>query len=161
MVPWFSQWKGHAIFLDGDMIVQDDIANLWALRDPYKAVQVVKHDYKTKHPVKYLGSRNDDYPRKNWSSVILWNNNHFHNRDLTPEFVSEKTGSFLHQFKWLSDDLIGELPSKWNHLVLEYPDKTASLYHYTVGAPCFSDYKDLDRGQDWYKEFHEAINPIL
>lgn len=128
LVPWLMSWKGRAIFMDGDMVVKDDIAKLWAEQDLYKAVQVVKHDYKTKYPIKYLGNRNEDYERKNWSSVILWNCNHFGNRDLTPQYVEKATGSHLHQFRWLKDEQIGELPKSWNHLVLEEDDSDAKLF---------------------------------
>ena len=71
LVPHLMKYKGWAIFMDGDMILRDDISKLWNLRDSTKAVMVVKHDYKTKASEKYLGSKNEDYPRKNWSSVIL------------------------------------------------------------------------------------------
>ena len=110
LVPHLMEYTGHAIFIDGDMIVRGDIAELWNLRDVYKDVQVVKHDYKTRMPVKYLGAKNEDYPRKNWSSVILWNCASFPNRALTPEFVQQSTGSELHRFSWIDDDRIGSLP---------------------------------------------------
>lgn len=158
LVPWMMKWKGFAIFMDGDMIVKDDIANLWNQRDYYKAIQVVKHDYRTKHPIKYLGTKNEDYPRKNWSSVILWNCGHFGNRDLVPEAISKMSGSELHRFQWLNDDVIGGLGERWNHLVLEYPDTDASLYHYTIGASCFEQYNDCDRADDWFSELSGALN---
>src|SRR5258706_5058566 len=85
LIPWLCEWKGYAIFLDGDTIVREDIAELWRRRRPDKAVAVVQHDYRTKHPVKYLGVKNEDYPRKNWSSVMLWNCGYYPNRLLTPE----------------------------------------------------------------------------
>lgn len=153
------QWKGFAIFIDGDMIVKDDIANLWNLRDYYKAAQVVQHDYKTKHPVKYLGARNDDYPRKNWSSVILWNCGHFANRTLEPEYIGKSNGSHLHRFGWLKDELVGSLPVEWNQLVEEYPDRESSLYHYTIGIPAFKDYAECDRSDDWWAEYAAAVAP--
>lgn len=153
------KWKGFAIFLDGDMIVKDDIVNLWDQRDFYTAVQVVQHDYKTKHPIKYLGAKNEDYPRKNWSSVMLWNCGHFANRNLDPTYVSKSTGAHLHRFGWLTDELVGELDSRWNHLVSEYPDRDASLYHYTVGLPAFHGYSNCDRSTDWYDELDALLTP--
>ncbi len=98
LTPYLNNFSGWAIFADGDMICNADIAELWVLRDQTKAVQVVKHDYKTKQKVKYLGNKNEDYPRKNWSSLVLWNCGHPANNILTPEFVSEKSGSYLHCF---------------------------------------------------------------
>jgi lipopolysaccharide biosynthesis glycosyltransferase len=153
LVPYMMEWKGHAIFIDGDMIVRDDIAKLWELRDYSKDVQVVKHDYKTRMPIKYLGSKNEDYPRKNWSSVILWNCNSYPNRKLTPEYVMKATGAELHRFTWCTDDRIGELPPEWNWLPDEYgknPD--AKLLHYTLGTPCFHEFADTPQGSEWHRE---------
>lgn len=161
LVPWLMRWSGAAIFLDGDMIVNDDIAKLWAERDFYKAVQVVKHDYKTKYPIKYLGNKNEDYPRKNWSSVILWNCNHFHNRLLTPNYVEKASGSHLHQFKWLSDEVIGELPKEWNHLVKEEEPVQAHIDHFTIGLPCFTEFDDgTHKANAWWAEYQKAVSPL-
>ena len=110
LVPHLMKYQDWAIFMDGDMIVRDDIVKLWELRQYNKDVMVVKHDYKTKMPIKYLGAKNEDYPRKNWSSVILWNCSSYPNRKLTPEFVQQATGAQLHRFSWIDDERIGELP---------------------------------------------------
>ena len=134
LVPHLMQYTGWAIFIDGDMIVRDDITKLWDLRNPYNDVLVVKHDYQTKMTEKYLGAKNENYPRKNWSSVILWNCNSFPNRKLTPAFVQKATGAELHRFTWLEDSRIGELPKEWNWLPDEYgPNTDAKLLHYTLG----------------------------
>ena len=146
LVPYLSDFKGKALFLDGDMIVNDDLNNLFNLFDEQYAVQVVKHDYKTKFPIKYLGHKNDDYPKKNWSSVILFNCSHPKNKVLTPKLIETSQGSYLHRFSWLDDNEVGEISEEWNYLVLEYPEtKKAKILHYTVGAPCF---KDFDYGAE-------------
>jgi lipopolysaccharide biosynthesis glycosyltransferase len=153
LVPHLQEYTGWAIFIDGDMIVRGDITELWELKNPYNDVMVVKHDYKTRMPVKYLGARNEDYPRKNWSSVILWNCNSFPNRQLTPEFVQHATGSELHRFSWLDDSRIGELPPEWNWLPDEYGvNRDAKLLHYTLGAPCFQEFADTPQGDEWHRE---------
>lgn len=153
LVPYLMRWQGWAIFIDGDMIVRDDITKLWQLRETNKDVMVVKHDYKTRMPVKYLGAKNEDYPRKNWSSVIVWNCNSFPNRRLTPEFVQKSTGSFLHRFSWLDDERIGELPPEWNWLPDEYgPNADAKLLHYTLGTPCFHEFADTPQADEWHRE---------
>ena len=108
LTPVLSDFIGWTLFIDGDMILREDIVKLWELRDDSKAVMVVKHDYKTKMNEKYLGSKNEDYPRKNWSSVIMWNCSHPKNRVLTPEFVEQATGAQLHRFTWLDDSDIGQ-----------------------------------------------------
>lgn len=159
LVPYLNDYKGHAIYADGDMICQGDIAELWALRDSHKDVQVVKHDYKTKHQIKYLGAKNEDYEKKNWSSLILWNCGSFPNKILTPDVVSTLTGEYLHRFRWLQDDRIGELPKEWNWLATEYPDnEQAKLIHYTLGSCCFADYADAPMSRNWHSAFNRMAS---
>ncbi len=161
LVPYLCSWRGVAVFLDGDMVVRSDIAELFADPGMYGGVKVVKHDYKTKHPVKYLGYPNEDYPRKNWSSVVVWNCGYWPNRVLTPEFVAKSSGAYLHRFQWLKDDQIGELPVEWNKLVLEQeisPDD--KLRHFTVGTPCFADYADCPGAEEWHQTYARAIAPM-
>lgn len=151
LTPFLCNFQGWAIFADGDMICRDDIAKLWALRDDSKALLCVKHDYKTKEHNKYLGNKNQDYPRKNWSSVVLWNCSHPKHKMLTPQFVMQQSGAFLHRFTWLDDHEIGELPKEWNWLTTEYEDNyDAKLLHYTLGTPCFEDYWNADMADEWH-----------
>lgn len=153
LVPHLMGYTGHAIFMDGDMIVRGDIVELWEQRSAHHDVQVVKHDYKTKMTEKYLGAKNEDYPRKNWSSVILWNCSSYPNRRLTPEFVEKATGAQLHRFTWIDDARIGELAPEWNWLPDEYgknPD--AKLLHYTLGTPCFHEFATTPQGSEWHRE---------
>jgi lipopolysaccharide biosynthesis glycosyltransferase len=154
LTPFLCDFQGWAIFADGDMICRADIAELWALRDESKAVMCVKHDYKTKAADKYLGNKNQDYPRKNWSSLVLWNCAHPDNRILTPDFVQAQTGAFLHRFTWLDDQRVGEIPREWNWLTTEYEDNyNAKLLHYTLGTPCFQDYWSCDMADEWHSHY--------
>lgn len=153
LVPHLMGYTGHAIFMDGDMIVRGDIVDLWEQRNPYFDVQVVKHNYQTKMTEKYLGAKNENYPRKNWSSVILWNCNSHPNRKLTPDFVQKATGAELHRFTWIDDSRIGELPKEWNWLPDEYgPNLDAKLLHYTLGTPCFHEFATTPQGDEWHRE---------
>jgi lipopolysaccharide biosynthesis glycosyltransferase len=162
LTPFLNEYSGWAIFADGDMVCNHDITELWNLKDPSKAVQVVKHEYKTKKTVKYLGNKNEDYPRKNWSSLVLWNCGHPANKILTPEFIQDKPGSFLHRFSWLDDSQIGELPIEWNWLAIEYPNNPAAkIIHYTLGTPCFKEYSTTSQADIWqqvYKKTNEGFN---
>jgi len=152
LTPYLNNFSGWAIFADGDMICLTDIKELWDLRDEAMAVQVVKHDYQTKALTKYLGNKNENYPRKNWSSMILWNCAHPAHRLLTPEFVQKQTGAYLHRFSWLEDEQIGELPRAWNWLAIEYEENpNVNLIHYTLGAPCFKDYAQSEMSEPWHK----------
>ena len=157
LTPYLNEFDGWAIFADGDMICQADLKELIGMADPNKALMVVKHDYQTKASIKYLGNINENYPRKNWSSVILWNCSHPKHKILTPEFVSSQTGKFLHRFSWLDDNDIGELPVEWNWLACEYEKNTdAKLIHYTLGTPCFKDFRDTDMAEIWYDYYESA-----
>ena len=154
LTPYLMGYCGWAIFADGDMVCQADISELWALRDESKAVQVVKHDYQTKTNKKYLGNKNENYPRKNWSSLILWNCAHPENKVLTPDFIQNQPGSYLHRFSWLDDSLIGGLPIEWNWLAIEYPENlNAKLIHYTLGTPCFRGYVDKSMSDQWKEAY--------
>jgi len=153
LVPHLMNYQGWALFIDGDMILRDDIAKLWKLRDDSKAVMCVHHDYKTRASTKYLGSVNENYPRKNWSSVVMWNCGHPANKVVTPEFVAKGTGAQLHRFTWLDDELVGELPIEWNWLPDELgPNGDAKLLHFTLGTPCFHEYADAPMASEWHRE---------
>ena len=161
LTPYLNDFKGWAIFADGDMICQADIKELWDLKDETKALLVVKHNYQTKAHHKYLGNINQNYPRKNWSSIILWNCAHTKHKILTPAFVANQTGKFLHRFSWLDDDDIGELPLEWNWLAIEYPDnRKAKLIHYTLGTPCFKDYQNTEMSDIWHNGYKRMIGGI-
>lgn len=163
LIPFLQGYRGWAAFCDGDMILRADLKELWDLRDESKAVQVVKHNYKTSFPRKYVGSpiENDniDYPRKNWSSVMLWNCAHPSNKILSKEYVSTAGGAVLHRFGWLNDGEIGDLPKEWNHLVREYPkNPDAKLVHFTLGAPGFERYMRDEHSWEWNAHFLDAIH---
>ena len=158
LTPYLNNFEGWAIFADGDMVCQSDIKELWDLRDKTKALQVVMHDYKTKFNQKYLGNTNENYPRKNWSSLILWNCSHPKHKVLTPDFISSQTGKYLHRFSWLGDEDIGELPIDWNWLAIEYPNNPkAKIIHYTLGTPCFKDYRNTEMAVTWH-EVQQKVN---
>lgn len=149
LVPALCDFLGYALWVDGvDMLALGDVRELWEQIDRMDALRlsclVVKHDYVTKHPRKFLGSAmeadNPAKPRHNWSSVILWNCSNRRNRVLSPDYIQKAKGAALHQFKFLEDDaLIGELPREWNWLVGEYEtNEKAKLLHFTLGLPCLS-----------------------
>ncbi len=154
LVPSLCNFKGTAIFLDAsDMLVRADLAELAALADPHYAVQVVQHEYRTQNPVKYIGTEmevtNKDYPRKNWSSVVIWNCEHPKNAWLDAEVIQEISGSFLHRFSWLNDSEIGALPPEWNRLIGEQTGD-AKLAHFTLGIPALSYYRDCEYTEEWH-----------
>ena len=154
LVPYLSGYEGWSLFCDCDMLMLDDVAKLWDLRDERSAVQVVKHDHAPHETLKFLEKPQSRYEKKNWSSVILFNNAKC--RALTLDYVNTASGLELHQFKWLADDgLIGQIPARWNHLV-DYdpplPLSELSLLHYTEGGPYFEAYKTCSYADLWVAE---------
>jgi len=158
LIPFLQGYTGSAIFCDGsDMLMRADIAELWALRDLHRPVQVVKHDYRTRWPRKYLGTKmeapNEDYPRKQWSSVMILNCMHMSWRKLTPESVQKMTGQELHRFSWLQEDEIGELPKEWNWLVQEDgPNPDAKLLHFSSGVPLMPAHANSPHAADYMRQ---------
>ena len=152
LTPYLSDYSGWSIFMDCDMLVLDDIAELWKKRNDDYAVMVVKHHHIPREDKKFLGQPQSKYEKKNWSSVMLFNNAQC--KALTPEYVNQASGLDLHQFKWLeSDAQIGDLPNEWNHLVgYDNPKKGASLVHYTIGGPYFNEYTDCEYAKEWFNE---------
>ena len=157
MIPHLMNYQGWALFMDCDMLMFEDIAELWRMRDDSKAIQVCKHDYTPKTDTKFLGQVQTKYPKKNWSSFMLMNCKKC--TTLTPDYVNKASGLELHQFKWLeSEELIGELPLEWNWLVGEYDYKEdVKNVHYTEGGPWFEDYRECDYSVDWFKNHDECM----
>ena len=148
LVPWLCDYQGWALFIDADMLCLADLAELWELRDGRYAVQVVKHEHRCRAGVKFQGMPQTPYARKNWSSVMLFNASRC--RALTPALVNTATGLHLHQFGWLPDGEIGELPPEWNVLVgVQAVPANAKLLHYTLGGPWFADCRDMAEGDRW------------
>jgi hypothetical protein len=154
LVPYLCDFRGWAVFMDCDMLVVDDIADLWALRNGLFAVQVVQHDHRPTEGTKFLDQPQTSYEKKNWSSVMLLNCAQC--TALTPKYVNTASGLDLHRFRWLDrEEAIGELPPRWNHLV-DYdpplpPDELSNLY-FTSGGPWFDQFKDCGYAELWFAE---------
>ena len=153
LVPALSGYRGWSLYMDCDMLCRTDIAELVALTERAgEAVLVCKHDYVPKTERKFLNQVQTKYARKNWSSLMLFNNERC--RALTPEYVNGASGLDLHRFAWLGDDQIGSVPLEWNWLVGEYPhDANAKIVHFTRGGPYFDDYRACDYAAEWFAEY--------
>ena len=158
LVPALMNFKGWALFCDCDFIFLSDVADLIKNVDESKAVYCVQHDYTPKEKHKMDGKIQTIYPRKNWSSCVLWNCGHPANALITPKIASNETGAFLHRFQWLPDNLIGEFPIEWNWLEGEYdkPDTPPAVIHYTNGGPWFKECQHVDYAQEWLDALAEA-----
>jgi hypothetical protein len=154
LVPYLSDYAGWSLFMDCDMLCRADIAELAERidRQPDKAVLVCKHDYVPRTERKFLDQVQTKYPRKNWSSMMAFNNARC--RALTPRYVNSAPGLELHRFNWTEDASIGEIPLEWNWLVGEYErNPKAKILHYTLGGPYFDAYRDCDYAAEWFAEF--------
>lgn len=160
LTPWLSGYAGWSVFMDCDMLMLENIAALWALRDERYAVMAVKHMHIPRETTKFLGEPQSKYEKKNWSSVMLFNNAKC--RALTADYVNTASGLDLHQFKWLDDDaLIGELPARWNHLVgYNPPREDAALVHYTLGGPYFAEYAGCEYAEHWMRERDAMLSTV-
>ena len=154
LVPYLSQYRGYNVFMDCDMLMLDDIANLDAhCRGTVYPVKVVKHDYKPTNTTKMLGQKQTQYPCKNWSSFMVFWSAHADCGTLTPEIVDNESGLYLHQFKWT--DRVGELDARWNHLIgydKEKPIDDISVLHWTEGGPWWEKYKNTRYADVWFEE---------
>ena len=160
LIPELTNFKGWALFMDCDMILTTDIAELFAQADDKYAVMCVQHDYKVKEQFKMDGQKQTIYPRKNWSSVMLFNCEHPSNKALTQELVNQReiNGAYLHRFSWLKDEEVGELDHTWNYLVGVYDDiETPNLIHYTEGGPWFENYRDCEFNELWKQELYDMF----
>lgn len=148
LVPHLTQ-KGWALFTDCDVVFLSDIEELFALADPDKAVMVVKHE-QNDVGLKMDGQKQLAYPRKNWSSVVLWNCDHPANRRLSLQDVNERPGRDLHAFYWLNDSEIGELPPEWNWLVGVQPKPAdVKIAHLTLGGPWLPGWHGAEHDEIW------------
>ena len=155
LTPYLAGFNGWALFCDCDFLWSGDVAQLFALADPKKAVMCVHHDHRPDENTKMDGATQTVYPRKNWSSLMLFNCQHPANKCLTPELINRETGAFLHRMQWLDDDLIGALPETWNWLE-GWSKKPSSGYpkaiHFTRGGPWFSNWQHVDYADRWLAE---------
>lgn len=159
MVPYLSGYTGYSIFMDCDMLCLTDIIDVFSHIDGTKAVSVCQHDYVPSTERKFLNQVQSKYPRKNWSSFMVFNNALC--KSLTPDLVNHATGLHLHRFEWIEDSLIGTLPLEWNWLVGEYPSTNdPKVLHYTLGTPCFSDYAKCEYSDVWWEEYRNMREPI-
>lgn len=135
LVPFLAQ-TGWALFADCDVVFKADVNELFALADDRYAVMCVKHDFDSLTGTKMDNQQQSPYPRKLWSSVMLWNCNHPANKRLSLVDVNERPGRDLHAMYWLHDSEIGELPARWNWLVGLQPEpENPAICHFTLGTP--------------------------
>lgn len=162
LVPELNNFQGWALFCDCDLLFLDDVNRLFDLADEKYAVMCVQHDYTPTEGTKMDGQQQTIYPRKNWSSVVLWNCGHESNRQVNRDLINNKdtTGKYLHRFSWLKDEEIGKIPHLWNWLAGWYhepKDGSPKAIHYTEGGPWFENYRFCEYHQNWKDALSEMM----
>lgn len=164
LVPFLSGYYGQSIFCDHDFLWRKNPDVLFDLMEaePNYSVRVVHHDIQESDlsQTKMNGKPQVFYPRKNWSSMMVFNNAHVDCRSLTPENVSTKDAQWLHQFHW--SGLSPTLPKSFNHLVgyrgYDNPDPYA--VHYTDGGPWLEEYKNVEYAEEWFRVQQATERPV-
>lgn len=159
--PYLAGYEGWALFCDCDFLFFDDILKLQKFQDPAKAVLCVKHMYNPQETTKMDGKRQTAYPRKNWSSFMLFNCSHPASRQLTPDTINTQSPAYLHRMLWAADDEIGELPEEWNWLE-GWNKRPQTGYpagvHYTRGGPWFKEWQEVEYADEW-SEVAREVDP--
>jgi hypothetical protein len=150
LVPVLMSYQNWAVFCDGDFLFRDDIKKVLDKADDKYAVMCVKHNYRPEETVKMDGQKQELYPRKNWSSFVLWNCSHPSNLAVTLQRVNFSEGSALHGFSWLKDEEIGEIDERWNWLE-GWSDEAwePSAVHMTRGIPTMKGYEKIPHAEEW------------
>lgn len=164
LTPWLAGYRGWVLFCDNDVLALSDINNLFVQVDSQYAVMCAKHNHIPKKSVKLNGKIQTQYPRKNWSSVVLWNCDHPKNKFITPDLINEVSPLFLHRFMWLEDNEIGEFSHEWNWLVDWYEEPIngkPKMLHFTSGGPYFKDYQCVSYAEYWLDEYKRYSGNIF
>jgi len=152
LVPWLEDYKGFSIFVDCDVLVNTDLTSVMSEIDVNDAVSCVQHDYTPKSCIKMDGKPNAAYPRKNWSSMMVFNNELC--TSLTNEYVNTAKPTELHRMIWANS--IGSLHHTWNYLVGYYHDlDKPNIIHYTDGGPWFKEYENCDFADEWREAWQQ------
>lgn len=135
LVPFLNNYKGIAVFCDSDFLYKYDIEELLKFYDETKSVMCVKHKQNSTTNIKFSGMPQSDYPRKNWSSLMIFNCAHASCKNLNLDTVNNETPKYLHRMEWCKDDEIGEIPYQYNYLLGCYHTNDAKSVHFTDGGP--------------------------
>jgi len=161
LTPFLAARAEWTIFCDCDFLFTADVREVFESLDPSKALYCVKHDYTPAYRLKMDGRAQSVYPRKNWSSFMIFNGRHPDVQALTPDVVNSATAAYLHRFEWIKDENdIGELDREWNFLSGEYPKPPTvpKVIHFTNGGPWFEQWGDCDYGDLWIRERDLCLN---
>ena len=149
LVPYLNNYTGWALFCDSDFLwFCDPTEILEKYGDDSKAICCVKHEYTNCNGrVKMDGQAQEWYPRKNWSSLMLFNCSHPDLKALSLENVNTKSPKWLHRMEYTEN--IGDIPIDYNYLVNYYDTGKYKALHFTDGGPWHENYRDVTYGDLW------------
>ena len=153
LIPALCEWKGYALFCDGDFMWRCDpqeIEDLVKQSSQSPSVWVVKHPpFLTTPHEKMRGKANMSYPKKYWSSLMYFNNDKCFT--LTSDLVNSWSAKDLHEFAWASE--IGDLPAEYNAMVNYYQFPAARAVHFTDGGPWLDIHDNMLYSTEWLKHY--------
>ncbi len=152
--PYLCDFEGFSLFVDCDFLFLAHPIEILKHIDTRKAVSVVQHpEYLPKGDIKMDGIAQHRSKRKNWASLIVFNNEHPSNKILEPDYLNNHLpGLDFHHLAWLDDSEIGSIPMEWNCLDQYYHIENPKAIHYTEGGPWFGgEYFHTRYAQEWVK----------
>ena len=137
LVPALAGYHGPALFVDCDFLFLADVADLFALYDPFYAIRCIHHDHRPEEQVKMGGAVQMQYARKNWASLMLFNCGHPDVvNHLSLENIGVQSGAYLLGMEWAHNEFMGEIPPEWNWLCGHSSmDLKPKAVHFTRGLP--------------------------
>jgi lipopolysaccharide biosynthesis glycosyltransferase len=161
LVPYLNDYQGWAIFCDSDFLWTGDVNELFKNLNQDIAVKCVKHNYEPKSNQKMEGKIQTKYPRKNWSSMMVFNCSHPSCKKLTIENINTRSGAWLHRFQWCDDKEIEEVGPEYNCLVGYYNIKQPKAIHFTDGGPWHKGYENVEFADLWKQYLRDYIEKII
>jgi lipopolysaccharide biosynthesis glycosyltransferase len=150
LTPHLNKYSGKALFCDSDFLWRCDAAEVLDFIDDDHSVSCVRHEY-TSCPTetKMDGLKQEWYPKKNWSSLMLFNAGHEDCKKLTKEVVNSESPKYLHRMEWTTDEKIGSIPIEYNYLIGYYSSENPRVLHFTDGGPWHQNTKDVEYSGEW------------
>lgn len=149
LVPYLSNFKGISLFCDSDFLWQTDITDVLKYFDSKYSVMCCQHDYTPSTSTKMDGLVQTVYPKKNWSSLMLFNCSDRDCKNLIPDVINNESPKYLHRMEWTSEDKIGKIPLEYNWLEGEYDSSISpKAIHFTDGGPWHKTW-DGDYRSNW------------
>lgn len=155
-------YRDLVMFVDCDFLFLVPPIHLFNQIDRSKVVSCVKFNMPIPEGQKMDGMVQQNYSRKLWSSLMVFNLGHpdaykFLNLD-----VNMCPGRDMHNFLDLLDNEIGEIDPRWNHIPgLTAFGREALAVHWSLGGPWMKGHEKTEYAQKWFDTFHRSVSGNL